>query len=83
MIPRAIWDLRASPGVNPFLSPIPEKVLFLFLYNRALSAEAMRTGRGRIHAGSRPLSLSSAGTIHLFATCLMKALHSLSLIYDE
>lgn len=50
---------------------------------RALSAEAMCTGREWIRPGSRaPLSSVTAGTTCLFASCLMKALHNLSLVFD-
>ena len=76
VVPRALWGLyELLLEWTPFPSPTLERVLFPFLCNRALSAEAMPTGRGRIRAESRTLvSLGSAGTTCLFATCLMKAL---------
>lgn len=78
LVPRALWDLRASPRVNPFPSSIPERVFFLFL---CLQRPWVLGEEGSMLEADL-LSLGSAGTIHLFATRLMKALHSLSLVYD-
>lgn len=84
VVPRALWgSYELLLEWAPLPSPTSWRVLFLCLCNRALSVEAMHTGRGRICAGSRTLlSLGSAGTNWLFAMCLMKALHSLSLVFD-